>query len=131
MIMTRKEILSMYKVQDGLIRDPGKFELEPIYTPYYWDKMADGMETETLDFPINEDETKSVDIFEVTAEDLAEFPELDGVAYIALEYSDQGFVQASELSVDDLNKLRLESEKEWQEYHEGEDFEDEKDGEEE
>ena len=120
--MTRAKILAEYTVKDGVIQNPGKFEFEPIYTPHYWSLMLDGLEYESIDFPIGEDETKTVDIFQVTAEDLAEFPELEGIAYIALEVSEEGFVQASELVEGDLEGLRKISEKEWARYEDGEEF---------
>ena len=57
-MITKKEILTRYKVEDGIIQNPGKFEGEPIHTVYYCELMmdgegediyADGVETEEME----------------------------------------------------------------------------------
>jgi len=36
--MTREQITSEYNIDDnGIIRNPGKFEGEMLYVPYFWD----------------------------------------------------------------------------------------------
>ena len=38
-----------YTVVDGIIRNPGKFELERVWVPYYWDLVLDGEGEDELD----------------------------------------------------------------------------------
>ena len=44
--MTRQEIESSYKIENGRIRSPGKFEGEMIYVPFYWNVFLDGFVVE-------------------------------------------------------------------------------------
>lgn len=87
--MTRKDILKNYDV-DGhsIIRSPGKFEGAPIYTPYFYDlimnDMADNTEYDEYDNPI--------DLFDITDDDIAQFPELKNITHIRLWQDDNGFV---------------------------------------
>ena len=82
--MTRRDIESSYTVDaNGIIRSPGKFEGEPVYVPYFWDAYLEGFADE---------DDGEVLTFRVTAEDRAEFPELDGVTTVRLWETDQGFV---------------------------------------
>jgi len=82
--MTRQEVLSQYKVDDhGIIRDPGKFEGEQLYVPYFWDAFMNG--------GADEDDGEVMS-FDVGDEDRKEFPELVGVARVQLQESDTGFV---------------------------------------
>ena len=37
-----QDIREEYNVVDGIIRNPGKFECEPEWVPYYWDLALDG-----------------------------------------------------------------------------------------
>ena len=37
-----QNIREEYDVVDGIIRDPGKFECEPEWVPYYWDLVMNG-----------------------------------------------------------------------------------------
>lgn len=81
---TRDELLEQYELNEaGLIRSPGKFEGEPIYVPYFWDKGLEGC----ADY-----DSGPVFGFEVDTSDLELFPELEGITVIALEESDSGFV---------------------------------------
>lgn len=40
--MTPEKIRSTYRIANGLIRNPGKFENEPEWVPYYWDLAMEG-----------------------------------------------------------------------------------------
>lgn len=40
--MTRQEIEQEYKIENGIIRSPGKFEGEMLYVPYFWDCFLNG-----------------------------------------------------------------------------------------
>jgi hypothetical protein len=83
--MTRKELLEMYDVDaQGIIRNPGKFEGEMLYVPYFWDLYMNGCAT-------NETED-SILIFVVEPEDAEAFPELEDKEQVRLWEQDQGFV---------------------------------------
>jgi hypothetical protein len=85
--MTKQDVLKDYKTRDGHIVTPGKFEGEPVYVPVFWDRGLDGC--------ADLDES-GVYAFEVTNEDVTDFPELEGVNTLALEESETGFVNSSE-----------------------------------
>lgn len=87
--MKRVDIEKEYKVDEyGLIRNPGKFEGECLYTPYFWDFVMNGVEDR---YYFDEDGTP-VSEFLVTKEDIDEFPELEGVRIVAIREDDVGFV---------------------------------------
>ena len=67
--MTRDEILEEFDVSDatGIIRNPGKFEGEMLYVPYFWDKALQGA--------ADRDDGK-VFGFDISLEEKAMFPEL-------------------------------------------------------
>lgn len=82
--MKRSDILEQYRVdQRGIIRDPGKFEGEMLYVPYFWDAGLNGMADR---------DDGSVLGFDLTAEDKAEFPELKGRRTVKLFQREDGFV---------------------------------------
>lgn len=83
--MTREEIENEYAIVDGRIQDPGKFEGEPVYTPYFWDAFLNGI--------VDEDDGETL-VFNLTAEDREEFPELEAFKQVLLWEDDQGFVRA-------------------------------------
>lgn len=86
--MTRTEIEATYKIQNGIIMSPGKFEGEPIYAPYFWDLVMDGGADETED---------DGDIFRISAEDRREFPEIDrDTTTIRIWEDGNGFVYTQE-----------------------------------
>lgn len=62
---------------------PGKFQGEPPYVPYFWDKVLKGLAYERDD---------TVYKFIITSEDVAQFPELKVGARIFLAESTDGFV---------------------------------------
>jgi hypothetical protein len=82
--MTRAEILENYEVRDGRIVSPGQFEGETIYIPYFWDVFLNG--------DADEDDGTAL-TFYVLDEDVAEFPELAGIVFVAIYQDDQGFVR--------------------------------------
>lgn len=84
--MTRQEIESQYKVENGIIRSPGKFEGEPVYAPYFWEALLDGM--------ADKDDGKSA-VFYITQEDKEQFPELKRRRAVRLFQDDNGFVWMS------------------------------------
>ena len=82
--MTRAEIEAEYDIRDGRIVSPGKFEMEPVWAPYFYDFYMDGGADETDD--------EDVVSFGVDADDIAAFPELAGAARVMLQFGDTGFV---------------------------------------
>jgi len=74
---------SEYTVKDGIIKNPGKFEGEPAYVPYFWDMVLDGQGSE-------DDQGNSY--IEFDAEDVKTFPDLEGFDCIALRENNDGFV---------------------------------------
>lgn len=102
-MISRADILARYDVRDGIIRNPGKFEGEPIYLPYFYEMMLEGCVDETL----GDGETENtIDILKLTPSERAEFPEIDADSVaIALEHTEQGFVLCSELNQDELEAL--------------------------
>lgn len=81
----RAAVLAQFTVDEhGRIRNPGKFEGEPLFVPHFWDVFMDGCHDD-------EAEDGAV-IFFVTDEDRAEFPELGTQAKVTLFQRDDGFV---------------------------------------
>jgi hypothetical protein len=81
--MTREEIEREYRVLNGIIRSPGKFEGEMIYVPYFWDAYLNG----------NADrDDGNVIGFDIDANDKAQFPELKKRRTVKLYQRDDGFV---------------------------------------
>ena len=82
--MTREQILSEYTIDEhGIIRDPGMFEGEMLYVPYFWNAylngMADSDEEEILGFDVDDN-------------DRAMFPELEEKTQVLLYQRSDGFV---------------------------------------
>jgi hypothetical protein len=82
---TATEIRAQYTVDErGRITNPGKFEGQPIYVPYYWDSYLNGC--------ADRDDGRVLG-FDITPEDRALFPEIPSKRRtIKLEESDSGFV---------------------------------------
>lgn len=81
---TRAEMAAEFEVnQFGLIKTPGKFEGEPLYTPYFWNAHLNGL-ADTYDGEFV--------TFRINREDLREFPELEGYDAIWLWETSDGFV---------------------------------------
>lgn len=95
-MLTRKECQEM-------VSGPGKFEGEPIYSPYLWDIAMNGFSDDIID-----DNGSTIDVCFINKEDMAVFPELKG-SYAALIFADDiGFVYCV-----------LKTEKEYQSYIDG------------
>jgi len=69
-----------------VIKNPGKFEGEETYVPYFWDMVLEGFHEE-----VGRGDS-SVARIEISDEDRTKFPVLGNAKYILLEESDQGFV---------------------------------------
>ena len=72
--MKRSEIEQSYKVVNGRIRSPGKFEGEPVWVPHFYDAILDGAASE--EGGGSDTGVLAWSILRVTDEDKAEFPEL-------------------------------------------------------
>lgn len=86
--MNRNQIESEYKIVDGIIRNPDKFEGEPVYAPYFYDLVMNGMSDESDD----RDGDSVTDWFNLDDNDKALFPELAESYRVALWQDDSGFV---------------------------------------
>ena len=105
--MTREETLKDYKVENGIITSPGKFEGERVYVLHYWDLFLNGM--------ADEDDGEVLG-FMVTLEDAYHYPELREDGYrpfdtIRLFQRDDGFVCRTERRWED-NLLDVQPENE-------------------
>jgi len=67
----------------GVISNPGKFEGEPLYAPYFWDLALGGLAHE---------DDGTVYTFVVTESDRAKFPDLKDANNVLLEETESGFV---------------------------------------
>lgn len=81
--MTRDDIERDFKVSNGRITSPGKFEGEAVYVPYFWYIFLDGGADEDMGWKL---------IFHVTEGDRKMFPELGAKKRVALYERDDGFV---------------------------------------
>lgn len=70
----RAEIESEYDVVDGVIRNPGKFEGEAVWVPYFWDLVMNGDGEEVFD----EDGELVATRFKVDAEEEETFSDVLG-----------------------------------------------------
>lgn len=84
-----------YEVNEhGVIVSPGKFENEPTYVPYFWDKGLDGFSDDE-----EYDGDTPIWVFRVDAEDRKRFPSLRGIKTVRVWEDSSGFVSASESRV--------------------------------
>jgi len=72
-----------------MIADPGKFEYEPLYTPYFYNMALHSAHDDTVEV-----DGDIYDVFNVTDHDRALFHVLDNIKVVAIRYSEQGFVYA-------------------------------------
>ena len=99
--MKRVEIETEYTITTGVIRNPGKFEGEMLYAPYFYDCSNDG------EFLCGLDDGEYVTLVEVGAEDREQFPEIDATTtFIKVRESEQGFVSVTELTDAQADKVR-------------------------
>lgn len=89
--MTRHEVEHWYKVEDGRIASPGKFEGEPAWAPSFWDAALNG-------FADDDDGVRFA--FWPDPADRREWPELAGVAKVLLWQDEQGFVHSDTVTND-------------------------------
>jgi len=77
MSKTITDLQKEFKVKNGIIQNPGKFEGEPLSTPFYYDLMVNG-EGEFID---------------IEPSDRVQFPNIpDNKAVAYVTENDQGFV---------------------------------------
>ncbi len=69
------------------ITNPGKFEGEPRYTPYFWNLTLHSAQDD-IEYIDND----VFDIFYVTEDDRKLFPDLIGIDEVAISVDDNGFV---------------------------------------
>lgn len=82
-------------MDDLIIRQPGKFEGEPRWVPYFWDMVLGGNGETSYpgcDHDDGDCSCTSVDYFRVDSDDRERFPELDDIADVWLWEDSQGFV---------------------------------------
>ena len=75
-MITREQIEKDYKIHDGIIRSPGKFEGEPVYVPFFYDWSLECGDSTVM----------------ITEPDIVQFPELTGYSAIIVGESGNGFV---------------------------------------
>lgn len=111
--MKRADIASSYTIdRNSIIRDPGKFEGEMIYAPYYYDASMDGFAEQLASL---EDSSEYACLVKIDDSDRAQFPELSAASkFILLRESDQGFVFCCELTGSQADKAREEYESDQQ-----------------
>lgn len=91
----RKRIESEYKVANGTIQDPGKFEGCMLWAPYFYWNVLEGH----CDNVVFDENDKEYSVFIINDEDRAIFPELSAEDYAVVLYeTDQGFVGCPALS---------------------------------
>jgi len=92
MSKTITDLQKEFKVKNGIIQNPGKFEGEPLSTPFYYDLMLNG-EGEFID---------------IEPSDRVQFPNIpDNKAIAYVTETDQGFVTIEFLDADDQDLLNL------------------------
>lgn len=100
--MTRAEILEQYTVENGRICSPGKFEGEQIWAPYFYEEVLNGSSDDSID----EHNGTVTDVFIISAEDRAEFPELNDVYAVLVNEDGSGFAYCTAVDTEqDMNKL--------------------------
>lgn len=81
--MTRQDIERDYQVVAGRITNPGQFEGEAVYVPYFWEAFLNGM---------SDRDDGDVIGFDLTLEDKEIFPELKRKRTVRLLQRNDGFV---------------------------------------
>lgn len=81
------QVFDVHVDEYGIIDDPGKFEVEPYYSVYFYELMMLG------DGELVDDEYDTAIMqFDITDEDIAIFPELEGYVLAKIYESDSGFI---------------------------------------
>ena len=90
--MTRNDILREYRVENDIIRSPGKFEGAHFSAPYFYDDSMNGCWNDVFADGPEDEETPLLFVWtEVSEEDREQFPMI-AEKYVKLFESDQGFV---------------------------------------
>lgn len=85
---TREDIEKEFDIDGaGFITSPGRYEAEPLYTPYFHDIVLEGGGDDQFD-----DNGTLVTFVDVKEKDIETFPELDGIHRVSVWESDVGFV---------------------------------------
>ena|SRR6185437_11788284 len=100
--MTRKEIEAEYRIENGTILSPGKFEGEAIYAPHFSEFASDGEILETME----DGSGAFVALVEIEAEDRAAFPEIEDGEFALVTENSDGFVMVSVISAAKADSLR-------------------------
>jgi len=75
------------KEYQDIVKQPGKFESEPAYTPYFYDLMLDGDGED-----VSKENDSPIIRFGLCDADVRMFPELAGFTHLELIISDSGFI---------------------------------------
>lgn len=107
---TRTELERQYVTRDGIIRNPGKFQGEPLWAPAMYDRWNEGFAS--CDGGNQEEGTNAWAAFRVDDELRAEWGDvIDASTYaLGIEEDDAGFVFSQELSRAEYDKLEYERE---------------------
>jgi hypothetical protein len=97
-----------YHIVDGRIADPGKFEGEREWVPYFWELMLDGAGW-CFDWP-DDSETVVIPIYNG---DRRQWPDLQGYAYVVIEENSQGFVYGQAITEATFEEIEAQNEREW------------------
>jgi hypothetical protein len=84
--MTKKGIEKVFTVKNGVIKDPGKFEAEPVYSPYFYDLCMESAGDDHYS-----PDGKVYSFFVITKDEKKEFSELNGIYGVVCHESDTGF----------------------------------------
>jgi hypothetical protein len=89
---TITDLKKEFMVENGIIKNPGKFEGEPLSTPFYYDLMINGIEGITIE-----------------PSDRIQFPNIPGNKEIAWVTEDEnGFANVEFLNNEDINQFEEE-----------------------
>jgi hypothetical protein len=116
--MNRTELAQEYTVNEhGNITDPGKFEGEALYVPYLYEHGLEGGADDS--YPAYEspemteddwegayNDSPEVEVFYLSDDDKAEFPELVPFKVACLFESEQGFVSCELHTADQWESFR-------------------------
>ena len=81
-----------YRIINGRVTNPGKFQGEPRWVPYFYD-LED-------DLQVEDGACVVCRAFQLTPEERQRFPELKGVFAVVLAETDDGFVTAHTFATD-------------------------------
>jgi len=112
--MDRKEIEKDYRVVDGIIHHPGKFEGEPVWAPHFYEAFSEGWGDEYI-FGYDGNTTVH-SIITLSPTDREQFPELDPETIAVHCWEDpSGFFSVETLTKDEVLELEARFEVMYQE----------------